>query len=268
GLVAIAIVAGGDTHPFGRFMLPVIPLLALDLGWLLQDGARRIRTMALIVTTLYVALQAMLVITVATVTPDFGQRVAALTTGAWPYRKMTHLPHMPEAAAAMESLDRHLAPDLAVLGTDVGLLAYATNRRIRDSQALNEPELAHLPKPAGFTNKWGIRRLPELIAQEVPVVYAYFPLADPWSWQQIETGALTCSNTVVSRLRTVTLITENLTADYHCASVPVAGHPNRWTNFFVRRDLGAAAFRDLTGVARSACLPAVRAACEMAPEAQ
>ncbi len=48
-------------------------------------------------------------------------------------------------------------------------LAYFSNRWVRDAAGLNEPELAHMPKPTGETNYWGVIRVEPLAAQGVSV---------------------------------------------------------------------------------------------------
>ena len=59
GQIGVVVLAGGDPHPAFRFFLPILPLMALDLAWIIDRRARLIPGLALCLMALVLTRQSL-----------------------------------------------------------------------------------------------------------------------------------------------------------------------------------------------------------------
>jgi hypothetical protein len=242
---------GGDPHPQMRFLLPLVPLLALHVAVLLHDGRVSVRVFAGILAGLALLAQFAGKEPWHGVWPlNSGNRVEALTlpirpaaavaggllnlsSGKWPVGKSNYA----QWNAASRHLGEILRPDVTVAATDVGALAYYSRLKILDAQGLNDREIAHIPKPPGDANVWGVEHWEVVVARGAQVIvpglldFADTRLTDlridalsTEEWERLFTRPLPG---LFSRVRGV----------FTCVSIEDAAHRGRYLNLLVRREL-------------------------------
>ncbi|MEM8636869.1 MAG: hypothetical protein AAGF33_18025 [Pseudomonadota bacterium] len=263
GLIAITILAGGDPHPFGRFFLPVIPFVALDCAWVLNTGRRALRRFFGVAHVAYLFFQIALVQGGWEIPRTIRDSMNDMLTGRWPHLTYQDSIYVSSTRALVHDLDKSLVADLPLAATDVGALAYFSNRWVRDAIGLNDPELAHLPKPENKSNTWGISNLGVLLAREVPLAYSYFPVYDDVAWTDVAGGARSCAFFVKRRMENISQFATELDQSYLCASIEAQDLSGRYINLFVHKDIGMAAFTTPDRVTLSQCVPQVFAACDL-----
>lgn len=236
GIVAIAVISGGDSHAYARFLLPAIPLLALDLAALIAKAAPKIRAGAVVLLAAYLGLQFAIIFARVPLVPGLPDSIESVFAGDWPYT--THLTdqRLEMRAEAITELDSLLPPSFPIVGTDVGALAYFSDREVIDSAGLNDKTLAHLPKPEGMLITWGYPGLPVLAERKLPFMFLYFPGYDTWSWNDLVHSPEICTTQVKNKAtRTYTAI-DIMDENYLCASLPSRTNPGGWINFHVHKD--------------------------------
>jgi hypothetical protein len=189
GLVLMVVVEGGDPQQQMRFFLPVVPLLALHVAALLQNAPVGTRALVGVLIGFSLVVQfggkepwhdvfplnsdtrvEELMSPLRPVT-IVAKGLHNLWTGAWPLRTSNY-EHW--NADANQRLGELLRPGIRVAATDVGALAYFSRLEILDVQGLNDREIAHLPKRAGFTNLWGADHWEVAIARGADVIVPGF----------------------------------------------------------------------------------------------
>lgn len=255
GYTSLVIVEGGDPHPAARFMLPLIPLLALDLARLVDSTSERLRLLGIVVASAYFLMQMTLVLI-----PDPVSKLQKagrnLSGNGWPFVSLESEPSNLDRAAAIRQLSASLKPGVALVGTDVGMLAYYSDREILDAAGLNNFEIAHMPKPEGHTNPWGSPGLPVLLEKGAPFVQLGFPFYEGWHWAQNDKS---CNFQLFLKSVNMRLDEQAFERDYLCASVPAQTNDDRWLNFIVRR--GQEAGVTASDAIFSACVPQVLELC-------
>ncbi|MEM9228489.1 MAG: hypothetical protein AAGB10_02690 [Pseudomonadota bacterium] len=263
GLIAITILAGGDPHPFGRFFLPVIPLVALDCAWILNSRRRALHRISAVALVLHLLFQIVLAQGAWEIPRKIGHSLNAMRDGSWPHLTYQDSLYVNTTRAMVQDLDKSLVADLPLAATDVGALAYFSNRWVRDAIGLNDPELAHLPKPENKSNTWGIPNLGVLLGHKVPLAYSYFPVYDDVAWSDVASGAHSCAFFVKRRMENISQFATALDQSYLCASIEAQDLSGRYINLFVHKDIGMAAFTTPDRVTLSQCVPQVFAACDL-----
>ncbi|MHA3977278.1 hypothetical protein ACW9UR_06280 [Halovulum sp. GXIMD14794] len=236
GIVAIAIVSGGDSHAYARFLLPVIPLIALDLAALLDRSTRKIYASAIAILAAYLGIQTAVVFARTPLVAGLSGSITKMSEGRWPYPSHEVDPRLNMRAEAVRELDAALAPGVPVVGTDVGALAYFSDHEIIDAAGLNDKTLAHLPKPDGMLITWGYPGLPVLAKQNLPLMYLSFPSYEPWSWNELVKTPSLCSISVKNKATRAYNAIDIMDESYLCASMPSKAHPGGWINFYVHKD--------------------------------
>jgi hypothetical protein len=185
GLVVMVVAEGGDPQQQMRFFLPVVPLLALHVAALLQNGPVGTRALVGVLIGFSVAVQFVgkepwhdvFPLNVDTRVEELTSPVRPVTltvkglrnlsTGAWPLRASNY-EHW--SGDANQRLGELLRPGTRVAASDVGALAYFSRLEILDAQGLNDREIAHLPKRASLTNVWGVDHWEVAIARGADVI--------------------------------------------------------------------------------------------------
>lgn len=234
GMIALVIVEGGDPHPMYRFLMPIIPLVALDTSCVLALGNRTFKISAVALLAGYLAIQ---VTTSMTVKGHIaGQEELAavfdrIKTGAWPFRTVRDDGIANFRALAVAEIDKVIPRGVPIVGADVGALAYFSSHQIIDAAGLNDRTIAHLPKPQGKHNLWGTFRLDYLVEQKQPIMVLSFP-----SLTNVPLGSdlqgRSCNATELRVTHGVTSFQEELLPDYQCASHKA--DDGKWVNFLVR----------------------------------
>ncbi len=254
GQCAVVIVEGGDTHPEARFLLPLVPLIALDLAWL----SARSRHLAALGAVL--ALAAALPSAGRVLHADVG--AVRIAEGDWPFATIDDDPVAAARAVAARRIAGLVMPNEPVVATDVGVLAYASELPIVDAFGLNDAALAALPKPEGQPNTWGINRLDVLADEGATIAFLWFAEPEPWGWQDIAEGRTSCASIRTQvRAARMSVAPDVLARDFLCASAPFDESAGLHLNFLVRADAVEEVLRDPSSVELSACVTAFRAAC-------
>jgi len=250
GLVLMVVVEGGDPQQQMRFFLPVVPLVALQVAALL--GAAPIGTRVLV----GVLAGFSLVVQCAGKEPwhnvfplNSDTRVEELISpmrpatemvvglrnlrdGAWPVRASNY-EHW--NAAASRRLGELLRPGIRVAATDVGALAYFSRLEILDAQGLNDREIAHLPKRAGFTNLWGVEHWEVAVARGADVIVPGFLRYVDLRLTDLRVDGLTDEQWTRLFTRPLPTLFERIRGAFTCVSVEDPPRSGRYLNLLVRR---------------------------------
>ncbi|NNU80537.1 hypothetical protein HMH01_08795 [Halovulum dunhuangense] len=228
GNIALVAVAGGDSHIAFRFMLPVLPLIAMDVAWLLNRVETRRIAAVLLLVPFYLALQGQPLLAGRPPLAALQASLAAIGKGEWPMREIGHASNAARDIAAAKELSFLFPPDTPIAATDVGALAYGLDQPVIDALGLNNPDLAHLPKLDGEQNRWGLPRVALLAEAEVPVFHFWFPSSHAWSASGIIYGEESCSVPARMFATFVDLGGQALADNYALVSVPASdarSHP-------------------------------------------
>lgn len=236
GLVALVIVEGGDPHPMSRFLMPIIALIAIDMARLLDlDGyVSRIVTIGLFSVYLGVQLTSALTLGSGLASPsDFGSVFSRIADGKWPYQEVRDDVLSEYRARSVAGMDQISPTTIPIVATDVGAMAYFSQHRIIDAAGLNDRIIAHLPKPPGEQNQWGIYRVDYLAEQKMPLMLLAFPTL---AQQPLGEGVDQRACTGIEELTTtrITGATDIISLGYKCASRQTES--GTWANLLVHND--------------------------------
>jgi hypothetical protein len=250
GYLLLVALEGGDPQQQMRFLLPLVPLLSLQVACVWNDGAFDKRVLVSVLAIMYAVQQFngkepwrnVWPLNESTRVEAFvsgghplravAAGVGAIGTGEWPLRGSNYEQWN---APAARHLARLLRDDVAIAATDVGALAYYSKLPVLDVQGLNHKAIAHLPKPAGFANVWGIEHWEVVLDADVDVIilgylqYSRFKLTD------LRIGALTEEQWVELFTRRLEYPFDRIAEKYICASVPDRDNGPRYLNFLIRR---------------------------------
>ncbi|MGG7566065.1 hypothetical protein ACQ5SO_07890 [Rhodovulum sp. DZ06] len=234
GQVAVVIAAGGDSHHGFRFMLPVVPLLAIDVALLLDRlrGRLRVGLVALL------ALAATRQDTLLPSTPPVLRGVATLMAEEPSPQDRLLGRFLSGSRIGAEKLAEILPPGAAVAADDVGALALYTRLPVLDGRGLNHAGMAHAPKDPERRNKWGTESLGDLLGPDAPAVQLWFPRAMPWRFPAPGAETPDCTSEAEVMSRRIRPIEAELQAAYLCVSIPagMAEGETLWLNTLLRRD--------------------------------
>lgn len=258
GLIALVVVEGGDPHPMFRFLMPIIPLIALDTARLLEVGSRVVRVSVVVLLAGYLANQ--VTASLAVQGRIAGQQEIAtvidrIKDGTWPFRTVRDDRIADFRALAVAEIDKIVPQSLPVVGTDVGALAYFSDQQTIDAAGLNDRVIAHLPKPEGVHNRWGAFRLDYLAEQNLPIMVLSFPSLTETPLGEGVPGRA-CTATELRVAHHVATFRDHLLPHYQCAASQ--GDGGRWVNFLVRN---AAADALPTETLIRQCIPDLIAHC-------
>jgi hypothetical protein len=258
GQCALVAAEGGDSHPVYRFMLPVIPLIALDVAWVFARAGVRWRLAGGVGLALYLAVQN-LGNPGGPYPAGAAAGLARIADGTWPFATIEDDRLNYRRVEASRRFGALFRDGTEIAANDLGALAYYSELPVLDINGLNHPEISHLPKVDGVVNIWGAPRLDVLIAEEVPVVHLWFPNVESWSWRGVAEGDVDCGLNVGRKAMAMGYELVGLEAHYLCVSAP-AGEGG-WLNFFVRRGALEAVLRDPAAVEATECVMPIRRAC-------
>jgi hypothetical protein len=251
GLVCMIVLEGGDPQQQMRFFLPVVPLLAVQVAALLQATSARTRILvgALAAFSLMVQWvgkepwhntfplnpEARVMDLLAPIRPaqTVVRGLDGLWSGAWPLR---HSNYEHWNAGASRDIARLLRPGVRVAATDVGALAYFSRLEILDAQGLNDREIAHLPKPGGFVNLWGIVHWERALARGADVIVPGFLHYSDLRLTEHRASELTDAEWTRLFTRPLPGLSEEVRDTFTCVSVEDPRHSRRYLNFLVRRE--------------------------------
>jgi hypothetical protein len=258
GQLAVVALSGGDPHPEMRFMLPLVPLIALDVAALASRAGTAAKSAAWVLSIIYLAGQFPPVGVTrwslfdlkfhAIAAPRLGAGLAHVVTGEWPFTSFEKNEKLSRGMnrAAGERIGAAFVPGTRVAGADVGALAYFTQLPVLDALGLNHQGVAHLPKPEGVSNIYGIYHLDEVLKEAPEVIYLVFPRYDDWSWRSLDASGETCGPVVRKQHRLTKDDLPAIIGAYHCVSIWTE-EDEGYLNLLVRRDAIPGAFTPAAG---------------------
>jgi hypothetical protein len=257
GLVLMVVVEGGDPHQQMRFFLPVVPLLALHVAAVLQNAPigqnGPIGTRVLVGVLVCLSLVARFsgkepwqdvfplnsdtrveeLMSPTRPATAIAVGLRNLWSGEWPLRKSNY-EHW--NAAASRRLGELLRPGLRVAATDVGALAYFSHLEILDAQGLNDREIAHLPKPVGLANLWGVEHWEIAVARGIDVIVPGFLRYVDVRLTDLRVDELTEKEWDHLFTRPLPELFVSIRGTFTCVSVEDPHHSGRYLNLLVRRE--------------------------------
>src|SRR5262249_576503 len=250
GYVLLVALEGGDPQQQMRFLLPLVPLLGLQVASVWNDGAFDKRVLVAVLAVIYAVQQFsgkepwrnVWPLNESTPVEAFvsgGNPLRAVVAGIeaiasdeWPLRGSNYEQWN---APAARHLARLLRDDVSIAATDVGALAYYSKLPVLDVQGLNHKAIAHLPKPPGFANAWGVEHWEVVFDADIDVIilgylqYSRIKLTD----ERIRT--LTEEEWVRLSTRRLEYPFDRIAEKYICASVPDRDNGGRYLNFMISR---------------------------------
>ncbi|MHA3916580.1 hypothetical protein [Halovulum sp. GXIMD14793] len=148
GLLLIIVVEGGDPHPAARFFMPVIPIIAMDTTAVISSVRVFVRAIGLFLLVFYLPIQIAVVHSGSnhsSLIKGVGYSLDRIAAGHWPFRRFEDDPTIAMRANAVREIAALADPGEKIVGTDVGALAYFSDREIIDAAALNNRDLEHRP---------------------------------------------------------------------------------------------------------------------------
>lgn len=260
GQIGVVIMAGGDPHPAFRFLLPILPLIALDCAWIFDRYRGTVPGISLLLLALVFTRQS----DVSGGMPTSPNPLAGfqnISRGDWPVSDVESDPWALSAAKAAEEMAAILPSDVQIAATDVGALAYFSGLPILDTHGLNHPIISHLPKRPGHQNNWGNYRLDYLIDQAVPLVLLHFPGHRAWSFDSVIESPEDCDFHAARVSRMASSFLDELAENYLCMSIPSRTEEGSWLNMFIHRDQRELLQSLPEGVQTSDCLERFRKVC-------
>jgi len=261
GQLGVVVLAGGDPHPAFRFFLPILPLLAMDLAWIVDRQKSLVSSLAILLLALFVTRQA----DTTGGRPTFPNPLAglgAILEGHWPFDSAEDDRWTHRSATAAQEMGEILPGDVALAGSDVGALAFYSGLPILDTHGLNHPEISHLPKRAGVPNNWGNYRLDYLMDREVAFVHLHFPGHRKWSFRDITSDRASCDFDAGRISIMAGPFLDQLSEEYLCLSIPSQDREGSWLNMFMRKDRLDLLEGLPVRTEATSCIPQLRRICE------
>ena len=134
-------------------------------------------------------------------------------------------------------------------------------RPVLDANGLNHARIAHLPKPEGEANVWGLVRFDEIADEEADAISVSIPRYDDWSWRSVVEDGGQCGFFARNQARLMAEFEATLAARYVCVSAPSAEGAG-WLNILVDREKIEKVFAvDTDGLDITDCLPDFQRIC-------
>ena len=158
--------------------------------------------------------------------------VGAIGSGKWPLRATNYEQWNARPARHLAQL---LGDDVSIAATDVGALAYYSKLPIHDVQGLNHKAIAHLAKPPGLANVWGVEHWEVVLDADVDAIilgylqYSNIKLTDE------RIGKLTEEQWGELFTRRLEYPFDRIADKYVCASVLDRDQGRRYLNFMISR---------------------------------
>jgi len=250
GYLALVALEGGDPQQQMRFLLPLAPLLALQVGSVWTDGAFDRRVLVSVIAVIYAVQQfngkepwhkvwplnpstrVEEIVSGGSPLRAVVAGVGAIGSGKWPLRATNYEQWNARPARHLAQL---LGDDVSIAATDVGALAYYSRLPIHDVQGLNHKAIAHLAKPPGLANVWGVEHWEVVLDADVDAIilgylqYSNIKLTDE------RIGKLTEEQWRELFTRRLEYPFDRIADKYVCASVPDRDQGRRYLNFMISR---------------------------------
>jgi len=250
GYLALVALEGGDPQQQMRFLLPLVPLLALQVGCVWKDGTFDSRVLVSVIAVIYAVQQFngkepwhnVWPLNGSTRVEEFvsGDNplravvagVGAICAGEWPLRGTNYEQWNARAARHLAQL---LSDDVSLAATDVGALAYYSKLPVLDVQGLNHKAIAHMAKPPGFANVWGVEHWGVVLDADVDVIILGFLQYSNIKLTDERIGKLTEEQWVELFTRRLEYPFDRIAEKYVCGSVPDRDQGRRYLNFMISR---------------------------------